>query len=262
MNKNNENIRRLQKSNYANIPVGIGEKQASFKISIKRFITDVDGTIKAKSFLPTFAQVNYPVWMFGNYDLDGGYAIGQKLLPLNEGLFYLNTGTAGVGFDLLSFTGANNVKDQINIGDQIFLFSDSEQFPSFFVWIVISGGQRSYSSILSNPLNEGMNTFMMKYFVDNERQFNETLQIVNVNEIGNYKTYPVPPLRYKTTTYEQENFIDLIMPYKISNYSGMYFYMDFSCDVIDFVIRYHKPQIGLDISFDNRVLNNLRTVKK
>ena len=251
MNKNDIALRKLQKINYAKLPEGISNIQSSFKLVVRRFVTDVDGTIQDKSWLPAFAQKKYPVWLFGNFDEAGGYYNGTKLFPLDAGLFYLYTQTVGRNFNLLNFSGANNIKDQLEIGDQVNVFSDSKQFPNFFVWIVITSERRSYASILRNPLNIGMDVFYMKLIVDNQAQFNEVWKLTKFNPIGDYNTDELSPLTYKTVDYQQQLLIDIPFKFAINNYHGLYMYMNFESDAFEIIFRYIKAKAKMNLIENN-----------
>lgn len=239
---NEKGLKRLQSQNRM-LSTAKLDKYPSFRVQVRRFVTNVDGTIIDKNTLPAFARVKYPVWLFNAYDAAGGYFAGIRNYPVGQGLFYLYNDTYGNTFNLLNFSGANNVKERLTIGDQFFIFSNSEQFPSFFVWIVLSVELRAYGSILNNPLDRGMNILSLQYNADNTLQFQEPIGIVKQNEIGNVNKDEFAPIQYKTPDYQQDTLV--LIPFKnfrLNNYVGNYFYMLFDTDQIDMIYRYVNPQ--------------------
>lgn len=236
-------IKKIQRSNRINPNISVADTKSSFKLTIKKIATDVDGTIIDKNTLPDSMKVSYPVFLFGQFDQQGGYAIGQKLLPIEQGNKLIAVLTVDGFFDLLQFSGANNIKNELMTGDVVLLYADNEFFPTNFIWVIITGENRAYASILKNPLNTGMQVFSFKYFADNNRQFIEDINLVDFNEVGDYKRYNITPQSYKDPDYQQEGLIQLDIDYKIENFSGLYQYMKFETDAMTFVYRYFKPKM-------------------
>lgn len=246
MDKKIQNLRKLQQYNNAKIaPFLKGVETASFSVDINRYFTDVDGTIIDKNnvVIPSILKTFYPVYLFGTYDKDGGYYHGLRTVNPSEGTYFVFNGVKGNFFNLLQFSGANNVRNQINDGDHILLYTDDPVNPNFFIWIVITSERRSYASILQNPNRLGMDIFSSKYFADNLLQFNESLQFITFNDIGDFQSREINPYMFKTTDYQQDGFIDIRMQYNLNNYIGIYFPMRFETDNISIIFRYTKLKI-------------------
>lgn len=233
-----ENLQKLQAANrnLVNIPK---EKRKSFRLDIRRFYTDVNGQILDKSTVPDALKVKIPVYIFGNFDKDGNYFIGQKNFPIdNNVLTYYYTETYKGYFDQLSFSGFNNLQDQLRTGDILQVYTDDIKAPTYFVWIVISGEQRAYSSILAHPANQSV--FNTKYFSDSELQYLENLFYVKIDEVGNYKIDSINPFVFKNRYYGADGFIDIHNKFSITNFFGIYFYYKFDTDLISLIFNYEK----------------------
>lgn len=244
-NKALENLKKLKKINNSvalNLPANIRD---SFRIDIKRIYTDTQGTVIDKNnvLIPDALKTDFPVYLFGCFDKDGGYFVGQKNIPAKKNTYFIFTSVYQNGFfDLFQLVGSGNIKEQLNIGDQLFLFTDNVYAPTVFCWIVLSCERLSYASILSNPVVNGIEIIKTKYFSDSLRQFNNSINFVSFDEIGRDKMDGISPLVFKDTDYEQDGFIDLDIRYNLNNYLGIYFYYLFTTNEISFIFEYKKPE--------------------
>ncbi len=235
------NLRKLDaynKSKIRELEAGVNE---SFSITVSKFVTDTDGKIISNTSIPVQYQQKLPVYLFGEFDRAGGYSIGNRLTPPINDLVYILNDTVGNTFDLLSFSGTNNIKNKLTTGDLYFLYSDSASFPTFFIWVIISAQQRAYSSILKNPIVQGLNVELIKFTTDNDAQFGESWQLVNYNMTGDYKRDFIEPYLYRPPETQQSNLIDMTFSYKIFNFSGIYFYMLYDSDLMSLNFNYKKP---------------------
>ena len=127
-----------------------------------------------------------------------------------------------------------------NPGDQYLLFTDNQFFPNYFIWVIISGGQRAYSSILKNPLDIGINIFSIKYFVDNAAQYGESIKYI-FNALGQkYKENSIDPLAWRSVNDELTEEVDIRIDYNLNNYGGFIFNMLYASDTINLIFRYKK----------------------
>lgn len=213
-------------------------KFKSFRLDVNRWFTTVDGEIIDKNSVPSNLRTAYPVFLFGNYDKDGNYWIGQKNLPAFNRLQFYFIETYKGYFDQLTFSGFNNVIDKFSTGDILQVYTDNIKAPNYFVWLQISGERRAYSSILSNPANQTV--FKTKFFTDDERQYLQNLIFVDMDDIGDYVLDYVNPLTFKTSDYAADGFIDIPVPFTIQKNFGLYFYFDFNADLNSFIFNYNK----------------------
>lgn len=231
-----KNLQKLQNANKNLVNIPEGERK-TFTLTVRRFYTNTNAEIIDKNLVPDNLKTKFPVFLFGNFDKDGNYWIGQKNLPTFNRIQYYFTDTYKGYFDQLSFSGFNDLQDKLTTGDVLQVYTDNIEAPNYFIWIVISGERRAYSSILSHPGNQRV--FNMKYFSDNELQYNENLTFLKMDEIGNYNLDYINPLAFKTTQYGIDNFIQIPKRFSITNYLGLYFYMRFEVDLNTFIFNYN-----------------------
>lgn len=231
------NVRKIK--SFAAYQAAILPEHKSFKVSVKRYFTDTGGQILGKNTVPSFAQTKYPVFLFGEFDRAGGYYMGHKEIAPQPGLFYIFNATVSNFFDFIQFSGVNTIVQNLTIGDHVIVYADDPLQPNFFVWFVISGERRAYSSILCNPLRDGIKVFNIKYFTDSFRQLTNDIVFINYDEIGTIlSSDKVNPYTFKTPDYQQPDFIDLKINVKITNWNGIYFNYEFDCDNVEFIFNY------------------------
>ena len=71
-------------------------KNAAFYIEVNRYFTDVDGKVIDKNTVPIALQTDYPFWMFGEFDRQGGYKQGNQVSPPNLNTPFLGAFTKGL----------------------------------------------------------------------------------------------------------------------------------------------------------------------
>ena len=113
LSEQTRNINKLINHNKAYLESVPKINYDSFSLKISKFYTDVDGTILDKSTVPDALMVPFPVYLFNAYDQAGGYLVSNRQLPEQPGTFYLYNATINGAFDLLQFSGANNIRNQL-----------------------------------------------------------------------------------------------------------------------------------------------------
>lgn len=221
----------------------------SVPVIIKRFYTDVDGQILDKNDLtiPDDLKVKLPVFLFGQFDRNGGYKRLQQAVPTVGGQNFFMTYTQGVNSPFLPFTGLNTIKGQIKTGDIVIVYTDHLENPNFFTWIVVSSENVSLASITSNTeslqLDGRIGQLWFKETnlkVDVESQFYEPLFFSQFDNIGNYRFDTIQPNMFLTPHVAQHDFLTLDTPFKLDQYLGLAFYIQFACDLITLNFKVEK----------------------
>lgn len=220
------------------------QKERDFSILIKKFFTDTNGTVVDKSSVPSVLQTRYPFHIFGDFDKPSGYAVGNKVLPPINGTYFVGISIIGLGGpSFLQFQGAPNpIRDQFNLGDLVFLYADSPTAPNFFVWIVINNlFDSGYASIVANtegkelPGYTSMKVDKFLYINSVDAQFNQSLFVINYNQIGVFEANQYEPLSFKFTDTKQDNFISIPLKFVLSQYIALSSYILHDTDQLQFV---------------------------
>lgn len=223
------------------------QKKAALFVTITRFFTDVNGTIVNKAVVPLSLQTKYPFWMFGQFDKDGGYRIGNTIAPPDIATPYVGTFVPGTGMPFLFATGLNNIKDRFLIGDIVHVFTDNINAPSYYVFIIQQCGASALSSVYGNAkqaesqkLNiEGANYFAFTN-TDENLQFVQNLNYTVIDPTGaTYHNYPQNPLGSQQVDNKQ-NFIYFPLKFQVDQYKLVSSYIDFSLDKIQFSFKIFK----------------------
>src|SRR5712672_3291926 len=82
-----------------------GQRRYTFAVNVKRFYTNVDGSLVAKAAVPAALKLKFPVFMLGDFDRQGGYRIGLQAVPPFPGAFYLLSFVNGAGFGTYNVVG-------------------------------------------------------------------------------------------------------------------------------------------------------------
>lgn len=223
------------------------QEEHTIPLVIDRYFTDVNGTIVDKSTVPAALQVKYPIFIFSQFDRNGGFKKSLQITPPIPGTYYLQTYIQGVNTPFLSFTGANNIRTKLQTGDVIILYTDDIVNPNYFIWFVMSCDSVSFASILSNVETTQNDRRMgvlylqkMNYYVTARAQFEQPLIIANFDNIGNYRSDAVQPSIYLNPFVEQQGFLTLMLQYRIDQYIGMSTYMLFDVDKIQMDLIVNK----------------------
>lgn len=215
----------------------------SLPVTIKRIYTDVDGAVIAKSAAPAAMQVDWPVFMLGAYDRNGGYKIALNSKPPVAGAgYFLFSFVVGSSLPFPYATGLNTVNAQLQNGDLVQVWTDSIDVPNYFVFIVqnIRAAVAGYGSILYDTINSERRKFAASvdyYSLDAngaayDPQFNEPLRFVSFNDMGTFRTDDVNPLSFKDSLQYQQGFIRIPMAFELTEKIGIVFYMKYNAETI------------------------------
>jgi|SRR3989304_206191 len=208
-------------------------------IGIKRFYTDVDGFIIPKVAAVQAVQCEFPFFIWGDFDRQGGYYTGFKAVPLVPGSFYLMTFVEGYGMtsqQITGFTGFNNIRGQIKTGDIVHVYTDNLTAPINFVWIILSSNNGSIGSIVGNSETHQKDGQLgrlyvdhFQYFSDNtDPQWNIPIHFTRSSNIATWKDDQVQPYIFKNPYTEQDGFIRVACHFNLDQYQsiGTYFLYD------------------------------------
>lgn len=203
-------------------------------IKVRRYFTDVDGVVIAKGAAPASLQVDYPVYVLGEFDRQGGYKIGQLSRPPMRGTYFLFAYVKGKYVDpIIDFSGSNTVNNYISPGDVVQVYTNNLSAPSYFVYIVQSIQYAGLASVLSDTRNGDIEVDSFSFYSDNnDEQFAKQLILTRGKVIGTYIDDQINPLLFKTPANYQNGFIDILVAFNMSQYLGINFYMAFATDAI------------------------------
>lgn len=206
-------------------------KWHTIPVVIKRYFTDVDGTILAKNTVPAALQTEYPFFVFGDFDKQGGYLTGLKTLGPVPGTYYLTSfanANAITSQQITGFTGFNEIQGKIKAGDIVHVFTDDIIGPNYFIWIVLhnpTGAMSSITGVSSSSQQDGLigKIYLEKfqYFSDNQNQWDYPVHFYRVTNIANYGSEQVQPYIFKTPFTQQNGFIDMKCEFNFDQYLGL-----------------------------------------
>ena len=212
------------------------KNQDTFPVTIKKFYTDVDGVIIDKSTLPPNLQVELPFYLFGKMDKDGSYKIANESTPVKESTWEYFKFVIASTYDFQLFTGLNTIKGQILTGDYVFIYTDSFDTPTYFCYIIITSGQRSYASINDSLYLEGITIDTIVYQSSNVAQYTESMSLIILNRTGLYKDNQFNPIDFRDPYIRQDDIIRMKLQMLLSRYIGINSYILFDTDTINFQI--------------------------
>lgn len=217
-------------------------------IQVRRYFTDVTGAVVDKATVPLALQTDYPVYMLSEFDRQGAYFIGNKIAAPLDGYQFYATFVWGYNSPLFfGFTGLSTIQNFINNGDIVTVYVDSIIAPSYFIWIVQSCAKTiksSLASILQNAHSHNpgeklgmLNVERIQYFTNNVQQWNQAIFSMRTDALGNYKHDAIDPVTYRMVSNQQETFIDMKIRFVLNQYVGLYTYMLFASNSMDFNIH-------------------------
>lgn len=224
------------------------QERHTIPVVVNRYYTDVNGTIldKNDASIPDALKTKFPVYLFSQFDRNGGFKKSLNILPPVPGTYYLQTFIWGVNTPFLSFTGLNNIRVQLKIGDVVLIYTDDIANPTIFVWFVMTCDSVSFASILTNvettQNDRRIGVLYLKevnYYVTTRAQFDQGIFISNFDNIGNYRTDSIQPSIFLNPFVEQQGFLTISTEFRIDQYIGMATYFIFDVDSIqmDFIVN-------------------------
>lgn len=220
-------------------------KYHTIPVIVKRFFTDVDGVIQDKNTITDNLKTDYPFFVFGDFDRQGGYNTGLKVMPTLAGQ-YMMTFVEGNGVTsqtITGFNGFNNVRSQIKVGDIVHVYTDSLTAPQYFIWIILSSVNGSIASMVGNSETHQRDGVLGKlymdhfqYFTDNaDAQWNKAINFVRSTNIASFSNNPVQPYIFKTPYTEQDGFIRIGCHFNLDQYQSIGTYFLFATEEIQFI---------------------------
>jgi hypothetical protein len=197
-------MKQYEKDLYNELQIPV-ESVDSFAIIVKKFFTTVDGTIIDKNSVPQALQVRYPVILFNSFDRRGSFKISFNENPPVNGTVFYRSYIQNDGFDPTQFSGLNTVGREISIGDQVFVYTDNIENPSFFIYIIQTITDRSLGSIIESIPCSGLALGNLKYFSDDRRNYEQIFRIIKSNVLGIYNANSISPISLITPEYQQDN---------------------------------------------------------
>jgi len=97
-------------------------RKDAFQITLKRFYTDVDGVVLDKNdvLIPDALKVQYPIWLFSQFDRAGAYYLCNKNFPPEVGTEYLCSFVYGISNPLFfGFSGLSDIQTKLIPGDLV-----------------------------------------------------------------------------------------------------------------------------------------------
>jgi len=219
-------------------------------ITVKRFFTDVNGTLVDKALVPVSMQTKYPVYCLGEFDRRGGYRIGNSTVPPSNNVKYVFTYVHGVGLPFLAFTGLNSIQNQLRIGDIVTVYTDDLNAPNFFCFIVQQNDYASLASVVGNSetiqKDERLGKLRCREIIfDNSSQtildqYREPLHFVQSDNLGTFLDNQVQPYMFKPPEQKLNDFIPVKVNFFIDQYLGINFNMVFTIDQLTFNMKLEK----------------------
>jgi hypothetical protein len=197
------------------------KNSGNFNIEIYRYFTDMNGTEFAKGLAPANLQVKYPFHLFFNFDKHSGYKISNFVNPPQPNTFLLYSFIVGTTFDYFFFQFGNTIKNRLNTGDIVFLYTDSVTIPSILIWIVLTSNSYNVSGAFENTSKKDLDVESILYTSDNIQNYLERLSLITSNEIGIYKSDSISPLSNKGIDTVLRDFILIDFNKKINQYFGI-----------------------------------------
>ncbi len=229
------------------------QRNAGLQITINRFHTDINGTIISKTDpVVTGAGMNveFPIWMFGQFDRNGGYRVGNQVTPptkLSTGLGdvqYLGTFIQGLDLPFLFATGLNNIKAKMNLGDIAHVFTDSLDIPSVYAFVIQAGKSASLASIMSNAIaseHEKIYVKGLNYFFASEAniQYIRNMNVTRIDHVGAYENTPTNILG-SIQTFDKQAFVYFPIQFKVDQYNLLSTYIPLEIDNLQFSFIINK----------------------
>ncbi len=226
----------------------------SISIKIKRIVTDVNGTIIADSGVPAALQLKYPLFLFGEFDRQGGYKQGLSFCPPESGSAYLMSFVNGFGTtsaNVIGFSGLNQVRAEMLVGDVVSVFTDDIQNPTYFIWIIQQNTNASIASILANSKTTSKDDKFNRMYVEsylystrnsNVRQWDEPVHITQVNNLGIPKDNNYNPNIYLPPTQYLSEFLEIKQEFKVDQFLGLNTYILWATSGITFNFKVKRPR--------------------
>ncbi len=180
------------------------KKKISIGLNIRRYSTDVNGTIIADNLLPASMQVAYPFHLFGQFDRESGYSIADKVMRNKNNTNLFSVYVWGLNSPLFFFNPLADINNKFQKGDVVFVYADDLTAPNFFTFVFINSLDGNYSSICAQSVvsqlnNQNWGAFKMfelqQGWVD-DNQLDQLWFFINTKFDGRFETDNKSPYDY------------------------------------------------------------------
>lgn len=218
-------------------PNNTGEFKTAIQVV---YVDNTTANVINRSILPAELKKDLPFMLFLAYDLPA-YNIMNKIYPyINYNPVlpasfsdwgYVTTSVYGAGF-----TGFNNSDLYCKRGDLI------QQYFSLFggswsAYVIISGEMQSYSAILEETKRTTFITRDILYITDNILNYNQPIQVVQSDPVGNYKAEQFMPFSFRDIDVKQPDFISLKLNLRLNRFLGILSLINFDTQKITFEFK-------------------------
>lgn len=220
-------------------------------VSISRYYTTVDGAIldKNDAAIPSNLKTKFPFFMFGAFDMDGGYKIGLQNTPAALAAKYLMTFVNGAGassYSVMGFSGLNTIQVELSTGDIVHVYTDDLTNPNIFIWIVQHNAVIPLASIMGNTRTTQHDNVLGKLIVKKinfttplaanktSPQWLEGLNVIKIDNVGDVRTNQLAPNSWWTPQTGLNGVLTLQVIFEVNQYTELASYMLFSTDAMQF----------------------------
>lgn len=225
-------------------PKSVLQPIQTLPLLVRRYFTDTNGTVVAKGTVPVALQVRYPVFFLGDFDRQGSFRTGLKVVPPIAGTEFVQVFTNGNGATPSDVIGGPNpfstIQTVLNPGDIVMVYTDSLTAPNYYIWVAIQGTYNSMASVIGNTMSSQqdgrlgpLNVDYINLYIDNTTlQIYEPLHFTRLFNTGTFRDDSVNPSMFKTPFNRLRNLVTLSTTFEIDQYIGINFYMGFDVDTV------------------------------
>lgn len=197
--------------NKPNIEQVLARKKFTLALNVRRYTTDVNGTILDDAAIPASQKIPFPFHLFSEFDRNGGYQIADRLLSqVNNTKLYAVYPSWGVNTPLFLLSPLATINNEFQRGDTIFVYVDDYLAPSYYTFVVINGQNGAYASLVGqlNITQLDKNSwgafkiFGLDYAFDTTEQLKNTLFIIKTEFDASFVADRIQPVAYYHTQYK------------------------------------------------------------
>lgn len=229
------------------------QKRHSMPVIVTRYFTDVNGTIISKADAGLVAagmNVNYPVYLLGEFDRQGGYKTGLlTVLPTFPAVPYTSfvNGVTGTSNNVVTpFSPFNTIQGQLKPGDLVMIYVDNVVTPTYFSWIVQTNNYAALSSILGNLKSIQADRRLGPLFCYEinwyapESQWDQVLHFLQSDNLGTWADNQIQPYIFKTPFNVQQGFITIACNFTVDQFMEIATTFEIGTDQMSFNFNIEK----------------------
>lgn len=228
------------------------QKRHSLPIIATRYFTDVNGTIISKTDAGLIASgiaVDYPIFLMGEFDREGGYRTGLMSLNAFPAVPYTSfvNGVTGTSNNIVTtFSPFNTIQQQLKPGDLCMVYTDNILSPNYFAWIVQTNNYAALSSILTNLKSiqadrrlGPLYCYEINWYAP-ESQWDKALHFIQSDNLGTWTDNQIQPYIFKTPFNVQQGFITVGCNFTIDQFMEIATIFELSTDQMSFNFNIQK----------------------